>query len=65
MMHTVRFQMFNEVPNEAGCWPIKKQHVHKIKIAVMRMFIWTCHKTRLDNIRIKRIWKQFRDSINR
>lgn len=37
--------------------PIKKQHVHKIKIAAMRMFIWTCGKTRLDNIRIKRIWE--------
>ena len=35
----------------AECLPIKKQHMHKMDIAEMRMLRWMCAKTRKDIIR--------------
>lgn len=31
--------------------PIKKQHLHKMTVADMRMLRWRCGKTRIDRIR--------------
>ena len=36
---------------EAECWPFKKQHMHKMNVAKMRMLRWMCGKTRIDKIR--------------
>ena len=35
----------------AKCWPIKKQHMHKMDVADMRMLRWMCGKTRKDKIK--------------
>ena len=35
----------------AECWPIKKSHVQRMKVAEMRMIRWVCGHTRLDKIR--------------
>ena len=35
------------------CWPIKKQHIHKMDVAEMRMLRWMCSKTTKDKIRKK------------
>ena len=36
---------------EVECWPIKKQHMHKMDVAEMRMLRWMYGKTRNDKIR--------------
>ena len=33
------------------CWPIKKSHVQRMRVAEMRMIRWICGHTRLDKIR--------------
>ena len=33
------------------CWAIKKQQIHKMNVAEMRMLRWMCSKTRKDRIR--------------
>ena len=33
------------------CWPIKKQHMHKMNVVEMRMLRWMCGKIRKDKIR--------------
>ena len=33
------------------CWPIKKQHMHKMDVAKLRMLKWLCGKTRKDKLR--------------
>ncbi|XP_070036548.1 uncharacterized protein [Nicotiana tomentosiformis] len=33
------------------CWPVKKSHVQKMKVAEMRMLRWMCGHTRKDRIR--------------
>ena len=33
------------------CWPIKKLHVQRMRVAEMRMICWICDHMRLDNIR--------------
>ena len=35
----------------AECWPIKKSHVQRMRVAEMRMIRWICGHTRLDRIR--------------
>ncbi|XP_060182503.1 uncharacterized protein LOC132612201, partial [Lycium barbarum] len=35
----------------AECWPVKKSHVQKMKVAEMRMLRWMCGHTRSDRIR--------------
>ncbi|KAF3670597.1 Exosome complex exonuclease RRP44 [Capsicum annuum] len=35
----------------AECWPIKKVHIQKLKVAEMRMLRWMCGCTRKDRIR--------------
>uniref|UniRef100_A0A1S3X9T0 Uncharacterized protein n=1 Tax=Nicotiana tabacum TaxID=4097 RepID=A0A1S3X9T0_TOBAC len=35
----------------AECWPVKKSHVQRMKVAEMRMLRWMCELTRLDKIR--------------
>lgn len=35
----------------AECWAAKKQHVHKMEVAEMRMLRWMCGYTRLDKKR--------------
>ena len=35
----------------AKCWPIKKEHVHKMDVAEIKMLRWMCGKTRTDKIR--------------
>ena len=41
------------------CWPIKKQTLHKMNIADMRMLRWMRGKTRKDKIRNE----QFREHL--
>ncbi|KAF3642306.1 L-arabinokinase [Capsicum annuum] len=36
---------------EAECWPVKKAHIQKMKVAEMRMLRWMCGCTRKDRIR--------------
>jgi len=33
------------------CWPIKKSHVQRMRVAEMRMICWMCGYTRFDRIR--------------
>ena len=33
------------------CWPVKKSHVQRMRVAEMRMIRWICGHTRLDKIR--------------
>jgi Reverse transcriptase (RNA-dependent DNA polymerase) len=42
----------------AECWATKKQHVHKMGVAEMRMLRWMCGHTRLDKIRNEDIRKK-------
>jgi len=35
----------------AECWPIKKSHLQRMRVAEMRMICWVCGHTRLDKIR--------------
>ena len=35
----------------AKCWPIKKSHVQRMRVAEIRMIRWICGHTRLDKIR--------------
>jgi len=35
----------------AECWPIKRSHVQRMRVAEMRMICWICGHTRLDKIR--------------
>jgi len=35
----------------AECWPIKKSHVKRMRVAEMRRIRWICGYTRLDKIR--------------
>ncbi|XP_060173953.1 uncharacterized protein LOC132604455 [Lycium barbarum] len=35
----------------AECWPVKKSHVQKMKVAEMRMLRWMCGHARSDRIR--------------
>ena len=35
----------------AECWPITKQHVHKMDVVDMRMLRWICGKARKEKIR--------------
>ena len=35
----------------AECWPIKRSHVQRMKVAEMRMICCNCGRTRLDKIR--------------
>jgi len=37
----------------AECWPIKKSHNQRMRVAEMRMICWICGHTRLDKIRNK------------
>ena len=34
----------------AECWPTKKTHLQRMKVAKMRMIHWICDRTRLDKI---------------
>ena len=34
----------------AECWPTKKSHLQRMKVAEMRMIRWICGHTRLDKI---------------
>jgi len=36
---------------EAECWPIKKSHVQRMRVAEMRIIRYICGHTRLDKIR--------------
>nr|XP_009802177.1 PREDICTED: uncharacterized protein LOC104247782 [Nicotiana sylvestris] len=36
---------------EVECWPVKKSHVHKMRVAEMRMLRWMCGHTKKDKIR--------------
>ena len=36
---------------EAECWPIKRSHLQRLKVAEMRMIRWICGHARLDKIR--------------
>ncbi|XP_047267610.1 uncharacterized protein LOC124898038 [Capsicum annuum] len=33
------------------CWPVKKSHVQKLKVAEMRMLRWMCGQTKKDRVR--------------
>ena len=35
----------------AECWPVKRTHIQKLKVAEMRMLRWMCGFTRCDRIR--------------
>jgi len=35
----------------AECWPVKKSHVQRLRVAEMRMIYWICGHMRLDKIR--------------
>jgi len=35
----------------AECWPVKKLHVQRMRVAKIRMIRWMCGHTRLDKIR--------------
>ena len=35
----------------AECWPIKRSHIQRMRVAEMRMISWICGHTRLDKIR--------------
>ena len=35
----------------AACWPTKKSHLQRMKVAKMRMLRWICGQKRLDKIR--------------
>ena len=35
----------------AECWPTKRSHLQRMKVAEMRMLRWICGHTRLDKIR--------------
>ena len=37
----------------AECWPVKKLHIQRMRVAEMRMIRWICGHTRLDKIRNK------------
>ena len=45
-----------DIQNE--CWTTKKQHVHKMGVAEMRMLRWMCDHTKLDKIRNEDIRKK-------
>ena len=34
----------------AECWPTKKSHLQRMKVAEIRMIRWICGHTRLDKI---------------
>ncbi|XP_059281238.1 uncharacterized protein LOC132034923 [Lycium ferocissimum] len=36
---------------ETECWPVKKAHVQKMKVAEMQMLRWMCGHSRRDRIR--------------
>ena len=42
------------------CWPIKKQHTHKMGVAEMRILRWICGKTGNEKIRNERIREHLR-----
>ena len=42
------------ITHRAECWPIKKQHMHKIDVVEMRMLRQMCGKIRKDKIKNKR-----------
>ena len=33
------------------CWPIKRFHIQRMRVAEIRMICWICGHTRLDKIR--------------
>jgi len=35
------------------CWPTKRQHVHQLSVAKMRMLRWFCGHTKRDRVRNK------------
>ena len=37
------------------CWDVKKQHIHKLSVAQMRMLRWISGNTQKDRIRNKEI----------
>jgi len=39
----------------AECWPVKKSHIQKLKLAEMRMLRWMCGLTRGNRVRNKTI----------
>ena len=43
----------------AGCWPIKKQYMHKMSGVKIRMLWWMCGKTKKDEIRNERFREHF------
>ena len=49
----------------AECWPIKKQHMHKMDVANMGMLKWMCGKARKDKIRNEHFRKHLWGIMNR